>query len=169
MQQLHPQRMDMNFTVRHVSIKLDIPFQEFINNLEKDAGFFNDSIFAEIAANAPGLDKRIAEMAGKENIIIFSSFDRGQLFNAYGFRMKLRHYVIGNSASAALMTQLIPSAALYTPVQLIVYESNNGEAYVAYNLPLAYPGELGREVAELGIALDIRINNLIQSSNRMEP
>ncbi|MDN3548880.1 DUF302 domain-containing protein [Mucilaginibacter aquaedulcis] len=157
--------MDTTLTVRHISIKLDIPFEEFIDNLEKEAGFFNDAVLAEIEASPHDAEEKINKMAGKENIIIFSSFDRGQLFKAYGFRMKMKHYIIGNSSAAALMTKLVPSAALFTPIQLIVYEAENGEVYAAYNLPILYPGELGLEVAELGLALDIRLKNLIQSSN----
>jgi hypothetical protein len=154
--------MEITLTVKHLLIKLKLQFEEFIINFETKAEFIDKAAIPAIA-KAGGQEANLtAYREGSEQQVIFSSFNRGNLLNAYGFHMKLRHYIIGSPPSAALMTNLVPTAALYAPLQLIVYENEKGEAIIEYSLPLDYPGEIGQEVAQLGLALDHKLQQLIK-------
>jgi hypothetical protein len=102
----------------------------------------------------PGLVKALAdgdvERADREKeegpeLSIFQVRDHGALLKITGKARNAFQYDIGNPVTASLMTRYRPSAALYAPIRVLLYENDAGHGVFEYDQPSTTFGQFGDE------------------------
>ena len=95
-----------------------------------------DELARDLASTHPSLDevaKVVEKRLGSSGFSIFSKVEQGQLLALLGNPRKAIQYAIGNPLLAIQMIAHVPEVALYAPSRLTVYESDQGETFVAYD------------------------------------
>jgi len=142
-----------SIVVEHVRITSGRPFAE---------------VRAAIEANLPKLDAAIRVMLSKGDqegikpieehgpkLFMFLERDHGELLAIVGRKRNAVQYEIGNPITASKMTRHHLGAALYAPLRVVLFETEDGQAVFEYDKPSTLFGQLGDErVTEVGRYLD---------------
>jgi uncharacterized protein (DUF302 family) len=142
-----------SIVVEHVRITSGRPFAE---------------VRAAIEANLPKLDAAIRVMLSKGDqegikpieehgpkLFMFLERDHGELLAIAGRKRNAVQYEIGNPITASKMTRHHLGAALYAPLRVVLFETEDGQAVFEYDKPSTLFGQLGDErVTEVGRYLD---------------
>jgi uncharacterized protein (DUF302 family) len=142
-----------SIVVEHVRITSGRPFAE---------------VRAAIEANLPKLDATIRVMLSKGDqegikpieehgpkLFMFLERDHGELLAIVGRKRNAVQYEIGNPITASKMTRHHLGAALYAPLRVVLFETEDGQAVLEYDKPSTLFGQLGDErVTEVGRYLD---------------
>lgn len=125
-------------TVEHVVVQSTRSYEEVKAALEERMGILEntDELGRRLAAMHPSLDevtKIVEKRLGSSGFSLFSRVEQGQLLSFLGNPRKAIQYAIGNPLLAIQMISHVPEVALYAPLRLTVYESDQGETVVAYD------------------------------------
>jgi hypothetical protein len=102
-----------------------------------------------------GLCKSLFGPAGFMHVL---AFDHGKWQSLYGAPVRAKHYTYGNPILAWSMTQHDVRASAYVPFRVLFYETAEGEAHIAYDLPSTQMAQFGDDhVTEAAVALDAKV------------
>ena len=155
---------DTRFTVDHVRLTTDKPFEEVAKAFERRLGRFDPDVLKALAAgeDAEGIRARIQSMAGPSGFMLFSANDHGGLLRLAGQKRKAVQYIVGNPLFAFQMTQHDIRASLYAPLRVLVYENEDGKSCVEYDKPSSLFGQFGNaKVTEVAKMLDGKLEQLV--------
>jgi hypothetical protein len=147
-----------------VDVDTGIPFEQFINALEKAAPPVDQTALERIvAAGGDWDDVRAAAAENAPNeLMIYAKLDARAYFGIAGHRTPAVEYLIGNHVIAETMFRHDPKAMLYAPLRVLVYGDADGNAVFTMDQPGPAFGSLGiAEVAAVGKDLDRKVVNLL--------
>ena len=134
---------DSRFTVDHVRLATDKPFEDVAKAFERQLGRFDPDVYKALAASgdAEGAKAKIEAMAGPSGFMLFGTHDHGALLRLAGQKRKAIQYVVGNPLFALQMTQHDIRASLYAPLRVLIYENEEGKTCVEYDKPSSLFGQ----------------------------
>lgn len=128
---------DTRYMVDHVRRTTDKPFEEVTQAFEARLGKFDGDVrkAATSSEDTEEAKAKIAAMAGPRVFMLFGTSDHGALLRLAGQKRKAIQYVVGNPVFALQMTQHDIRASLYAPLQVLIYENEEGTTCVEYDKP----------------------------------
>jgi len=151
--------------VKHVTVIVKVPFEQFTKNLAGMIGRFSPSIVANVEKDPKLVVKQLEAQQGEQGLMLFGFQDHGKLLNIAGAPRKAIQYAIGNPIIASTMTRHDIRAGLYAPLHVLVFEGDDKLVHVEYDLPSTLFGQFGNsEVTKVGIALDTKLLTLIKKA-----
>ena len=148
-----PTRSTQSITIEHVRIETHKPFLDVRAALEAlvpplRAEFLTSLERGDVDDGA----RRLEDLA---DLSIFLVRDHGQLLRVAGQTRNALQYEIGNPLTASSMTRHNLAAALYAPLRVVLYETEQGTSVFEYDLPSSLFGQFGDDrVTEVGRQLD---------------
>jgi uncharacterized protein (DUF302 family) len=157
-----PKTMEKMITISHQRILLNGTYELFTGNLESLVKRLHPD-YANGALMAPqDVQSYLESLQGDTGLILFNIENHGDLLNLYGKPRKAKQYVIGNPLIAIQMTVHDIRAALYAPLRMVVYESDDHNVFAEYDLPSTLFGQFGNTaVLEVAIGLDLKLLKVI--------
>jgi uncharacterized protein (DUF302 family) len=155
---------DSRFTVDHVRLATDKPFDDVAKSFEGQLGKFDGDVrkAATASEDAEEAKAKIAAMAGPSGFMLFSTSDHGALLRLAGQKRKAIQYVVGNPVFALQMTQHDIRASLYAPLRVLIYENEAGKTCVEYDRPSSLFGQFGNaEITTVAVMLDGKLEALV--------
>jgi uncharacterized protein (DUF302 family) len=155
------------FTVEHVRLESDKPFEEVANAFERQLGKFDPDVrkAATEGGDVDAAKAKIAAMAGSSGFMMFGTQDHGALLRLAGQERKAIQYVVGNPIFALQMTQHDIRASLYAPLRVLIYENEAGKTCVEYDKPSSLFGQFGNEeVSAVAVMLDKKLEALVEAT-----
>jgi uncharacterized protein (DUF302 family) len=153
--------------VEHVRLTADKPFEKFTVALEQQFGRFNPAVHEELERGDMLAAKAMLEsMAGSSGFMLFWTTDHGLYLQLVGKTKKATQYLIGNPLFAIEMTRHAIGAALYAPLRVLVYETEDRKTCVEYDLPSSLFGQFRDEgVDRMAISLDQKLEAMIGAAS----
>ncbi len=158
---------DSRFTVNHVRLATDKPFEEVARAFERQLGRFDPVVYKSLAAggDAEGAKAKIEAMAGPSGFMLFATHNHGALLRLAGQKRKAIQYVVGNPVFALQMTQRDIRASLYAPLRVLLYENEQGKTCVEYDRPSSLFGQFGNDrISPTAAMLDKKLEALVAAS-----
>jgi uncharacterized protein (DUF302 family) len=155
------------FTIDHVRLETDKPFEEVSKAFERQLGPFDASVrkAATEGGDTEAAKAKIAAMAGSSGFMLFGTQDHGALLRLAGQRRKAIQYVVGNPLIALQMTQHDIRASLYAPLRVLVYENETGKTCLEYDRPSSVFGQFGKaEIDSVAVMLDRKLDALVEKA-----
>src|SRR4029077_1874914 len=89
---------DSRFTVDHVRLATDKPFEEVAKAFERQLGRFDPDVYKSLAASgdAGGVRAKLEARAGPSGFMLFGTQEHGALLRLAGQKRKAIQYVVGN-------------------------------------------------------------------------
>ena len=155
-----------HFNVNHVCLTENKPFEEYKESFELQLGHFDTSGYDHLkAGNPPEARAKLEAMVGPSGFMLFRTSDHGLVLQLVGELRKAMQYLLGNPLFAVEMTRYAIGAALYAPLRVLIYESEEGKTCVEYDLPSSLFGQFGDErVDRMAKSLDGKLEALIASA-----
>jgi hypothetical protein len=114
--------------VDHITISSERSFAEVRRRLEGTLPSLDASIAEALRR---GDQKRATEYEKSgPKLSIFEERDHGSLLETFGGRRNALQYEIGNPLTASTMTRYQLSAALYAPLRVVLFEDEQGRAFL---------------------------------------
>ena len=154
---------DTRFTVDHVRLATDKPFEEVAKAFERQLGRFDPDVARPLIAGGDVEEARarIEAMAGPSGFMLFGTNDHGALLRLAGQKRKAVQYVVGNPLFALRMTQHDLRASLYAPLRVLLYEDEWGKTWLEYDKPSSLFGQFGDDhISPTAAMLDRKLEAL---------
>ena len=158
---------DSRFTVDHVRLATDKPFEEVAQAFERQLGRFDPDVYKSLAASgdAEGVRAKIETMAGPSGFMLFGTNDHGALLRIVGQKRKAIQYVVGNPLFAVQMTQHDIRASLYAPLRVLLYEDERGRTCLEYDKPSSLFGQFQNDrISPTAAMLDKKLEALVAAA-----
>jgi uncharacterized protein (DUF302 family) len=158
---------DSRFTVDHVRLATDKPFEEVARAFERQLGRFDPDLYKSLAASgdAEGTRAKIEAMAGPSGFMLFGTNDHGALLRLASQKRKAIQYVVGNPLFALQMTQHDIRASLYAPLRVLLYENEDGKTCLEYDRPSSLFGQFGDDrIRPTAAMLDRKLEALVAAA-----
>ena len=155
---------DSHFTVDHVRLTTDKPFEKVTKAFEAQLGKYDgdERRAATASEDTEEAKAKIAAMAGPSGFMLFGTSDHGALLRLAGQKRKAIQYVVGNPLIALQMTQHDIRASLYAPMRVLIYENEEGKTCVEYDRPSSLFGQFGNtEISAVAVMLDGKLEALV--------
>ena len=155
------------FTVDHVRLATDKPFEDVTTAFERQLGRFDPDVYKALVASGDteGTRARIEAMAGPSGFMLFGTQNHGALLRLAGQKRKAVQYVVGNPLFALQMTQHDIRASLYAPLRVLIYENEEGKTCVEYDRPSSLFGQFGDDrIAPTAAMLDRKLAALVAAA-----
>ena len=161
--------MKMHFRVRRNKVVSSRPFDEVVRNLIATIGTPDMATFREAmaAARNVGEMERIVQTAiGPSGLMEFVRFDMGEILRkgTEEITPRILRFLVGNPLIMKSMAELVPDAASYAPLTLLVDERDDG-VHLSYDSMADFLGPYENEAA-ISIArdLDAKVDSLIATA-----
>jgi uncharacterized protein (DUF302 family) len=160
---------ESRFTVEHVRLISDKPFDKVTAAFEARLGKFDPEVYKAVAEDSDpkAARTRIESMVGPSGFMLFGKNDHGTLLRIVGQQRKAVQYVVGNPLFAVEMTRYAIGASLYAPLRVLIYEGDDGKTCIEYDRPSSLFGQFGDErVGRMAAALDKKLADLAATATR---
>ncbi|MGF6711509.1 hypothetical protein QFZ41_002473 [Luteibacter sp. W1I16] len=153
--------------VEHIRITSSLPFAIVKENIERILPALPDSLLQMMGS---GDKERVREIEEKgPKLYIFTKRDHGRTLTVATGPRNAIQYVVGNPTTAVKMTRhdiraslYDIRASLYAPLRITLFESDEGETVLEYDLPSSLFGQFGNpEVTEVGLYLDRELESTL--------
>lgn len=153
-------------TIEHVRRTVLKPFDEFQAAFEAQLGQFDPAVEELLQLRKPETAvAKLESLAGTSGFMIFRTSDHGSLLRIVGQEQKALQYLLGNPLFALEMTRHVLSAALYAPLRVLIYETEQGQTTIEYDLPSSLFGQFENEhVDRVAKSLDQKLADLIETA-----
>ena len=140
-------------TIEHVTISSKRPFGDVRVSIEADLPKLDAQIRVMLVSGDLDGIRDYQERGPK--LFMFLHRDHGELLAIAGQKRNAVQYEIGNPITASTMTRHNLGAALYAPLRVVLFETEDGEVVFEYDKPSTLFGQFGDErVTEVGRYLD---------------
>jgi uncharacterized protein (DUF302 family) len=158
---------DTRFTVDHVHVVTDKPFEDVTKAFEQQLGRFDPDVrrAATKSGDTEAEKAKIGAMVGPSGFMLFGTQDHGALLRLAGQQRKAIQYVVGNPLFALQMTQHDVRASLYAPLRVLIYETDEGKTCVEYDKPSSLFGQFNDDqIASVASMLDRKLEALVAAA-----
>jgi aliphatic nitrilase len=154
--------------VRRFSVVSSRSFEEIVQKLSSTIGHPDMNVFHKAVAGATTVgdqEKIVHEAIGSSELMEFIRFDAGGFLREEqdGQKPNLLRLVVGNPIIMKAMAKIVPDAASYAPITILIDERTDG-VHLSYDLMASliapYKSEAALEVAR---HLDIKVQHLLES------
>ena len=155
---------ESRFTVDHVRVTTDKPFEEVTKAFERQLGQFDPAVYKALAegGDPEATRAKLEAMAGPSGFMLFKTSDHGALLRLVGQKRKALQYLVGNPLIAIQMTRHDIRASLYAPLRVLIYENEEGKTCVEYDKPSSQFGQFGNaEITAVAVTLDHKLEALV--------
>ena len=155
------------FTVDHVRLATDKPYEAVTTAFERQLGRFEPDVYKALAASgdAERARAKIEAMAGPSGFMLFDKIDHGALLALTGQSARAVQYVVGNPLYAIQMTRHNVAAGLYAPLRLLVYETKEGSTVMEYDQPSSLFGQYrDARITPVAETLDRKLEALVAAA-----
>lgn len=156
------------FVATHVRVETAKAFAEVTHDFERQLGKFDPTVLQSLRPDAEHVDdvrSRIEAMAGLSGLMLFGTIDHGTLLSVFAEPKKAVQYVVGNPLIALQMTQHDVRAGLYAPLRVLVYEDEQGNTCLEYDLPSSLFGQFGDDrITSVANQLDRKMEELVEAA-----
>ncbi len=155
---------DSRFTVDHVRVTTDKPFEEVAKAFERPLGRFDEDVYKSLAEGGDAESNRakLEAMTGPSGFMLFRTSNHGALLRLVGQKRKALQYLVGNPLIAIQMTQHDIRAGLYAPLRVLLYENEEGKTCVEYDKPSSLFGQFGNAaITAVATMLDKKLEALV--------
>jgi uncharacterized protein (DUF302 family) len=158
---------ESRFQVDHVRLTASRPFAQVQTEFERRLGRFKPEVYQSLAADGDpeATRAKLEAMAGPSGFMLFTTHDHGALLRLVGQKRRAVQYVIGNPLYAIEMTRHSIGAALYAPLRVLIYETDDGQTCIEYDKPSTLFGRLSDErVDAMANSLDRKLAALVAAA-----
>ena len=156
--------------VRRLSLVSSRPFEEVVESLTATLGHPDIGVFhSELAAatTLAELEAVVQRAVGSSKLMEFARFDAGEVLRKErgGQGPRILRLVVGNPIIMAEMARLVPDAAAYAPVTILLDERADG-VHLSYDSMESLLAPYGSQAA-LRVAkdLDARVEGLLERAS----
>ena len=157
--------------VRRLSVVSSRPFDEILRRLtatigRPDMNAFHAAVVA--AGTVADLERVVHRAIGSSGLMEFIRFDAGEVLRKErnGHGPKILRLVVGNPLIMKEMAKVIPDAAAYAPITILVDERADG-VHLSYDSMASLIAPYGSEPALAAARdLDAKIHSLFESAAR---
>ena len=157
--------------VRRFSVVSQRPFDEVVRRLTATIGRPDQKTFHDAVASAATvveLEGVVRQAVGSSDLMEFVRFDSGDVLRKErgGQGPKMLRLVVGNPLIMKEMAKVVPDAASYAPVTILIDERADG-VHLSYDLMASLLAPYGQETA-LRVArdLDTKVEGLLEAAAR---
>ena len=159
----------VDILVRRFSVVSQRPFEEIVRRLTATIGRpdikkFHDGMAA--ASTLAELEAVVRPALGSSDLMEFVRFDSGDVLRKEtgGKGPKMLRLVVGNPLIMKEMAKVVPDAASYAPVTILVDERADG-VHLSYDLMASLLALYGHEAAlQVARDLDAKIEDLLKAA-----
>lgn len=149
--------------VEHVTLTSARSFAQVRSNLERTLPKLDGRIVEQLASGDVAKAKAYDDAGPK--LSIFLERDHGALLQIAGRARNAIQYEIGNPLTASKMSRHRLAAALYAPLRVVLYESDDGTAVFEFDKPSSLFGQFGdAQVTEVARGLDASLEAALRSA-----
>jgi hypothetical protein len=149
----------MEVNINHVARKIESTFDSFTSRFEKAADHFLESVSPENDQERFARES-CEDRVGRIKLTVLQFSETGNRFKLYSMQIKIRE-ATDKPVLPALKSLKNPGAALYAPMEFLVYENDDRQVILEYNQPSAFFDALVDESGDTGRIFDIRFQSLI--------
>jgi len=157
----------INVALQRVSVVSSRPFDETVRRLmgtigRPDITAFHDAM--ESATTVADLEKVVRGAIGSSGLMEFVRFDAGAVLRKERPTARILRLVVGNPLLMKEMATVVPDAAAYAPVTILVDERSDG-VHLSYDSMASLLAPYGSPTA-LAVArdLDIKVVALLETA-----
>jgi uncharacterized protein (DUF302 family) len=157
------------YMVDHVRLTTTKLFEAVKADFERQLGRVEaDAYQASLAGgDVEATRATIEAMAGPSGFMLFATHDHGSLLGMVGPRRKALQYILGNPLFAIEMTRHAIAASLYAPLQVLLYENDEGASCIEYDRPSSIFGQFGDDrIGRVAASLDQKLESLAATAIR---
>jgi uncharacterized protein (DUF302 family) len=157
------------FVVEHVRLTTEKPFDQVSAAFAARLGKFDPAAYEELrkGGDPERVRARIAAVAGPSGFMLFRTSDHGALLRLAGQRRKAVQHLLGNPLFAVEMTRHAIGAALYAPLRVLIWETEDGGTCIEYDKPSSLFGQFSNaQVDEVAVSLDRKLADLAAEAMR---
>ena len=159
----------IDFQIRRFSVVSHRPFEEVISRLtatigRPDIGAFFEAVAA--ASTLAELEAVVQKALGSSGLMEFIRYDSGDVLRKEtgGNGPKMFRLNVGNPLIMKEMAKIVPDAASYAPVTILVDERADG-VHLSYDIMETYLAPYGQEAAlQVARDLDARVLGLLKAA-----
>ena len=161
----------IDVAVRRTSVVSQWPFEEIVRRLTATIGHPEMNAFHEAVAAATTvaeLEAVVHGAIGASDLMEFVRFDSGDILRKEraGQGPRMLRLVVGNPLIMKEMAKVVPDAASYAPVRILIDERDDG-VHLSYDSMASLLAPYGNEAA-LVVArdLDAKVESLLETAAR---
>jgi uncharacterized protein (DUF302 family) len=155
-----PVIVSRTIAVEHVRIETTKPFLDVKAALEELLPPLNNDFQTRLQQGEAAAAARALEAL--PDLSIFLTRDHGGLLRIAGQMRNALQYEIGNPLTASRMTRHNLGAALYAPLRVALYATQDGRTVFEYDLPSSLFGQFGdAQVTAVGRELDKELETVL--------
>jgi uncharacterized protein (DUF302 family) len=128
-----------SFNAQRVQYQTERTFDDVLSSLRKHVGHATLSEVNWQGANGATreqFEKRVEAFAGDSGFMLFLEVNHGEWLPTFGINRKVIRWVFGNPVIAYTMIRHDVTAGLFAPVELLLYENEQGTgSTILYDLP----------------------------------
>lgn len=149
--------------ITRVTIDADVQFENFADSFRKRLGHFDQQAVIALKDQPSLAEAALKEMEGDQRLMIFFTLDHGTALRIVGKRAKALRFILGNPLVAIQMTKHDIRAGQHVPLTVIVYEHQENQVRIEYDLPSSILGVCeNEEVDKIARDLDNKLLRVIE-------
>jgi len=161
--------LTIDIHVQRLSVVSRLPFDEVVRRLTATIGRPDLKGFHDAVASATTLSELEAvvhQAVGSSDLMEFVRFDSGDVLRKErgGQGPRMLRLVIGNPLIMKEMAKVVPDAASYAPVTILIDERPDG-VHISYDSMASLLAPYGqREALDIARDLDMKVEGLLQAA-----
>src|SRR6476661_6569584 len=161
----------IDIQIQRFSVVSQRPFDEVIRRLTATIGRPDPKRFHDAVASATTmgeLEAIVRQAVGSSDLMEFVRFDSGDVLRKErgGQEPKMLRLVVGNPLIMKEMAKVVPDAASYAPVTILVDERTDG-VHLSYDSMASLLAPYGNDAAlVVGRDLDAKVESLLETAAR---
>lgn len=112
--------MENEYSVKHISVKLESTFEAFTAQFEAALGRLNFAALEKAGHDPVATETEIQKMQGEEGMSLFNVEDLGKLLSLNGPSKKAKQYFVGNYLRASQIISMDLRLGLYAPLRACI-------------------------------------------------
>jgi uncharacterized protein (DUF302 family) len=153
--------MVTTYAVEHREHASEKRFEELVAAFESAVGDGDDGKFIHAMKQTSNLEEWTAlcrSSFGSSGFIHVLTFDHGDWLKFYGTTQRARQYTYGNPLLAYTMIKHDIGACFHVPFRVLIYETPEGKARIAYDVPSSLVASLqNREIDAEATKIDAKV------------
>jgi uncharacterized protein (DUF302 family) len=117
-------------------------------------------------ASQKSFDQTVSQLKSaisQGGMMVMGEVNQGNMLAMTGLKLKATLFLVGNPTVGKKIFEQDPSAGLYIPLRVFVFEAKDGKAYVSYDKPSSLLGPLhNKDIDMTAGMLDQKLEGLAQ-------
>ncbi|AYL94351.1 hypothetical protein [Mucilaginibacter celer] len=155
--------MGIEVTFNRITRILDSGFDNFTKRFEETADHFMESVSPENEEERAARENQ-EDRVGRIKLSVHKYVDTGLRLKLYGMQIKIRD-ATDNPILTGMESLKNPGAALYAPMEFLIYENELKQSIIEYNQPSVYFDTFVDPSGTTGKLFDMKFQSLVDFSD----